>query len=117
MALVPSGILDWAHAPAYGILAVLLTLWLKRRAWPLAHALPVAAPGALVFGLWTEVLQGSIQGRHATVEDLVVDGVGIGVATILMLSETVRNKITAKPAPGSDYLLALWCVGPPWSSR
>lgn len=94
IALVPSGLLDWAHAPAYGVLAVLLILLLKRRGWPSVYALPVAAAAALVFGLWTEVLQGSIHGRQASVEDLVVDGIGIGIATILMLSETVRDKLS-----------------------
>jgi VanZ family protein len=60
---------------------------------PLAYALPVAAAGALVFGLWTEVFQGSIQGRQTTVDDLVTDAVGVGLATLLMLSETARNRI------------------------
>jgi VanZ family protein len=93
MSLVPSGLWDLAHAPAYGILAVLLILLLKRRGWPSSYAFPIAAAAALVFGLWTEVVQGSIHGRQSSVEDLVVDGIGIAVATILMLSETIRNKI------------------------
>lgn len=93
MVQVPAGLLEWAHAPGYGILAVLIALGLQRRAWPLAYALPVAAAAALVFGLWTEVFQGSVQGRGASVNDLVTDAVGIGLATIMMLSETVRNRI------------------------
>ena len=56
---IPGSLLEWAHAPGYGILALLLTRGLQRRAWPLAYALPVAAAAALVFGLWTEVFQGS----------------------------------------------------------
>ncbi len=92
MVLVPGNLLEWAHAPGYGILAVLVTLGLQRRAWPLAYALPVAAAAALVFGLWTEVFQGSVQGRGASVDDLVTDAVGIGLATILMLSVTVSNR-------------------------
>lgn len=95
MVLVPVSLLEWAHAPGYGILAVLLTLGLQRRAWPLAYALPVAAAAALVFGLWTEVFQGSVQGRGASVNDLVTDAVGIGIATILMLAITVRNRIVS----------------------
>jgi len=93
MAQVPGSLLDLAHAPGYGILAVLIALGLQRRAWPLAYALPVAAAGALVFGLWTEVFQGSVQGREVSADDLVTDVVGIGVASIVMLSETVRNRI------------------------
>ena len=93
--LVPWSLLDWADAPGYGILALLLTRGLQRRAWPLAYALPVAAAGALVCGLWTEVFQGSVQGRGASVDDLVTDAVGIGVATAMMLSETVRNWVVS----------------------
>jgi hypothetical protein len=95
MVQVPCNLLEWAHAPGYGILAMLLTLGLRRRAWPLAYALPVAAAGAFVFGLWTEVFQGSVQGRGTSVDDLVTDAIGIGLATIAMLSETVRNRIAA----------------------
>jgi hypothetical protein len=95
LAQVPGNFLDWAHAPGYGILALLLTRGLQRRAWPLAYALPVAASAAFVFGLWTEVFQGSIQGRESNVDDLVVDAIGISLAAILMLSITVRNRITA----------------------
>ena len=93
--LVPYRIFDWAHAPGYGILAVLLTRGLQRRAWPLAYALPVAAAAAFVFGLWTEVFQGSVQGRQTTADDLVTDAIGIGLAAITMLSGTVRNRIVS----------------------
>ena len=97
LAQVPGNILDWAHAPAYGILTLLLVRGLERRAWPLAYALPVAAAAALVFGLWTEVLQGSIPGRESNVDDLMVDAIGISLATMLMLSQTVRNRIVLRP--------------------
>jgi hypothetical protein len=98
--LVPWSLLEWAHAPGYGILAVLLTLGLQRRAWPLAYALPVAATAALVFGLWTEVFQGSVQGRGVSVDDLVTDAIGIGFAAmILTLSETVRNRVAPRLWP------------------
>jgi hypothetical protein len=93
MVLVPGSLLVWAHVPGYGVLAMLLTIGLQRRAWPLAYAIPVAAAGALVFGLWTEVFQGSVQGRVPSVDDLVTDAIGIGLATVLLLSERVRNRI------------------------
>ena len=95
MVLVPSSLLEWAHAPGYGVLAMLLTIGLQRRAWPLAYAIPVAAAAALVFGLWTEVFQGSVEGRESNIDDLVVDAVGIGLAAIMMLAVTVRNRITS----------------------
>jgi VanZ family protein len=106
---VPGNFLDWAHAPGYGILALLLARGLQRRAWPLAYALPVAAAAALVFGLWTEVFQGSVQGRGASADDLVTDAIGIGVASILMLSETVRNRIVLRPC--LDSFLSFWRAG------
>jgi hypothetical protein len=93
MVLMPVSLLEWAHAPGYGILAVLIALGLQRREWPLAYALPVAAAAALVFGLWTEVFQGSVQGRGASVDDLMTDALGIGIATAMMLSVTIRNRI------------------------
>ncbi|MCI0427772.1 MAG: VanZ family protein [Nitrospiraceae bacterium] len=99
MAQVPGSLLEWAHAPGYGILAVLLTCGLQRRAWPLTYALPVAAAAAFVFGLWTEVFQGSVQGRGASVNDLVTDAIGISVASILMLSATVRSRIAFRLWP------------------
>lgn len=95
MVLVPGSLLDWAHAPSYGILAVLLTHGLLRRAWPLTYALPVSAAAAMVFGLWTEVFQGSVLGRDTNVDDLIVDGIGIGFATVIMLSGTVRSRIAS----------------------
>jgi len=108
--LVPWILFDWAHAPGYGILALLLTLGLQRRAWPLAYALPVAAAAAFVFGLWTEVFQGSVQGRQTTADDLMTDAIGISLAAmILMLSETVRNRIVL--SPDLDSFLAFWRAG------
>jgi hypothetical protein len=96
LAQVPGSLLEWAHAPGYGILALLLTRGLQRRAWPIAYALPVAAAAAFVFGLWTEVFQGSVEGRESSVDDLVVDAIGIGLAAMLMLSATVRNRIVSR---------------------
>jgi hypothetical protein len=95
MVQVPSSLLEWAHAPGYGMLAIMLMRGLQSRAWPRTYALPVAAAAAFVFGLWTEVFQGSVQGREASVDDLVTDALGIGLAMIVMLSETVRNRIAA----------------------
>lgn len=93
MVQLPVRLLDWAHAFGYGFLAVLLTRGLQRRAWPLAYALPVAAAAAFVFGLWTEVFQGSVPGRHSSVDDLVMDAVGIGLAAMLMLSQAFRSYV------------------------
>ncbi|TKB72082.1 MAG: hypothetical protein E8D46_15215 [Nitrospira sp.] len=95
MSQLPDNFLDWAHAPGYGILALLLIRGLLYRAWPLTYAISVAAAAALVFGLWTEVFQGSVQGRETSADDLVVDAIGIAVASVLMLSTAVRNRIAS----------------------
>lgn len=97
MVQVPGSLLEWAHAPGYGILAIMLTRGLQSRAWPRAYALPVAAAAAFLFGLWTEVFQGSVQGREPSVDDLVTDAIGIGLAMLMLLmsSETVRSRIAA----------------------
>jgi VanZ family protein len=95
---LPDNLLDWVHAPTYGILALLLNRGLQHRAWPPAYAVPVAAAAALVFGLWTEVFQGSVQGREASVEDLVVDAIGIGVASIFISFASIRNRIASLPS-------------------
>lgn len=88
-------LLEWAHAPGYGILALLLIHGLRRRAWSMAYALPAAAAIAFVFGVCTEVLQQSVQGRSASLDDLVTDAIGIGLAALLMLSATIRNRMAS----------------------
>jgi VanZ family protein len=86
MVHVPWAILDWAHAPGYGILAWLFIRGLQQRAWPVVYALPVGSAAAFVFGVWTEVWQGSVPGRSPSTGDLVIDAIGIGFATILTLA-------------------------------
>jgi hypothetical protein len=93
MVQLPVRLLDWAHALGYGLLAMLLTRGLQRRGWPLVYALPVAAAAAFVFGLWTEVFQGAVPGRHPSVDDLVMDAVGIGLASMMMLSLEFRSYV------------------------
>jgi len=108
--LVPWTLFDWAHAPGYGILALLLTRGLQRRGWPLAYALPVAAAAAFVFGLWTEVFQGSVQGRQTTADDLMTDAIGISLAAIMIFSATVRNRIASRDS-GLDSFLSFSRAG------
>lgn len=107
--LVPWSLCDWAHAPGYGILALLLTHGLQRRAWPLTYALPIASAAAFVFGLWTEVFQGSVQGRQTTADDLVTDAIGIGFAATLMFSRTVRDRVASGAC--FDSFLTFWRTG------
>ncbi len=81
---LPVWLLDWAHAPSYGLLAILLTRGLQRRGWPLGYALAMAVTAAFAFGLFTELRQGSVPGRYPSLGDLLVNAVGIGIAAMVM---------------------------------
>lgn len=83
--LLPGQLLDCLHAPAYGFLAWLSMTSLYRRRWPFLYALVAGSLFALLFGLWTETLQGSVPGRGSELKDLVVDGVGIVMAAAFVL--------------------------------
>lgn len=100
MIQVPSTLLDWAHAPAYGVLAWLVVQGLRRRNWPSLFAIPAGSGASLVFGLWTEVWQGSVPGRFSSMDDLAIDTVGILCAALaLSLHEGV---LTGKSPASSD---------------
>jgi hypothetical protein len=86
--LLPSHILDWLHAPAYGFLAWLGIIGLQRRGWPRPLALTGGCLFASVFGLWTETLQVSVPGRGLEVKDLVTDGLGIVIAGMMVSRQT-----------------------------
>jgi len=77
-------LLDWTHAPGYGLLAWLLTRGLQRRDWPFMYALGAGSAAAFVFGMWTEILQGSVPGRYPSTGDVTIDAVGIIVAAMVL---------------------------------
>ena len=82
--LVPGNWRDEAHIPAYGMLAWMVMWGLRRRGWPVRYAVPVGVLGTLVFGLWTEVAQGTVPSREASLPDLLNDLVGSLMAAVLM---------------------------------
>lgn len=84
MLVLPGDLMEWMHAPAYGLLAWLAVAGLRHRGWPLSYALPVGLAFALVFGVWTEVAQGSVPGREPSIKDLLVNGIGIFLAGVWM---------------------------------
>lgn len=106
MLLVPSTVLDWMHAPAYGLLAWLAVHGLQRRGWPAPYALAVGLLLAFVFGLWTEVAQGQVPGRVPSVKDLLVDAIGICMAGSLVLWQQVSSRTPRRfvAAPSSRLL-------------
>jgi hypothetical protein len=92
--VLPAALLDWLHAPAYGFLAWLAFVVLARRGWPLPHTLIVGSFFALIFGLWTEVLQGPVTGRGTEIGDLVMDGLGIAAAADLARRRSVCRPLS-----------------------
>jgi VanZ family protein len=100
--LLPSQILDSLHAPAYGLLAWLGIIGLRRRGWPHSLALIAGCLFALVFGFWTETLQLSVPGRGLEIKDLVTDGLGIAIAGILASGPLKSVRASAAHSRHSD---------------
>ncbi len=88
--LLPQWVTESSHAPAYGLLAWLMTSGLIWRGWPFRYAVPVAMAGAMVFGLWMEIIQGMIPGRSTSTDDLMANGIGVGLAMIVMCWRSIR---------------------------
>jgi hypothetical protein len=87
--MLPQWVTEYSHVPAYGILTWLLASVFHRRRWPRAYALFAAGAGAMVFGLWMEIVQGSVPGRVVSLEDVVANGAGIGMVVVLILWNTI----------------------------
>lgn len=100
---LPSHILDWLHAPAYGLLAWLGIIGLQRRGWPRHLALAVGCLFALVFGLCTEILQLSVPGRGLEVKDLFTDGLGIAVAGMMVSRQSASVRAAAIADPEQSH--------------
>ena len=109
--LFPGQLLDCLHAPAYGFLACLSITGLYRRHWPLPYALAAGSLFALLFGLWTETLQGSVPGRGPELKDLVVDGVGIVMAAAFVLWQSKYRGATwiTSPRPPQRFEYHVEC--------
>lgn len=92
--LVPGDWRDWAHVPAYGLLAWLAMVGFRRRGWPIGYALLVGIVLSGVFGLWTEVAQGTAPGREASAHDLLNDLLGAMMAAALMMWQQLASNRT-----------------------
>lgn len=92
LTLVPWSLLEWAHAPGYGVLAWMTARGLQQRGWPRFYALLIAMAAAFVFGMWMEIFQGDVPGRSTSVEDLIVNGIGIGIAAMVMWKWDTRSR-------------------------
>lgn len=84
--IIPAGLLDAFHAPAYGILAWMILSALLVRGWPRRHAVLAGCVLAVTLGLWTEALQGPVSGRGPELKDLIMDGIGAAMAALIALT-------------------------------
>jgi len=92
-----SELLSWLHVPAFAALCWLIAGQFRRRGWPQALAWAAGAGCAFVFGLWLEVLQGSVEGRVTASEDLVIDTAGIVMAAVV----AAYRSLTLRHADGA----------------
>ena len=85
IAMVPQSVTEMSHLPAYGLLTWLLSDVLQGYGWAQRSALHGAIVTALGFGVGMEFLQGFVPGRVVDSGDVLMNGVGIGMATLLIL--------------------------------
>jgi VanZ family protein len=95
-------LVDWAHAPGYGVLAWLLTRGFQRRHWPPVYAVAVGSVAAFIFGLWTEILQGSVPGRSPSMGDLIGDAAGISTVAAIVLLRMLAERLPSDLRPGDS---------------
>src|SRR5262249_7646070 len=85
IAMFPQSVTEMSHLTAYGLLTWLLSGVLQGYVWPQRSALWVAIVIALAFGVGMEFLQGFVPGRIVDSGDVLMNSVGIGMATLLIL--------------------------------
>lgn len=108
MMIVPADLRGWSHLPLYGGFAWLVIHSLQVRGWPLAASVTVGAAFSMLFGLWTELAQISAPGREPSIDDLLLDGLGISTAaTVLWFRSTSSRNAgpTTSAIPGGPAFL------------
>lgn len=102
---VPESWRDWAHVPAYGVLAWLVMQGFRLRNWPTPYAMCAGILWTMMFGLWTEVAQGEAPGRETSLHDVVKDTAGGLMAATVMLWQQKAALLSSKatvPRTGLD---------------
>jgi len=97
--MFPQSVTEMSHLPAYGLLTWLLSGVLQGHGWPQRSALWVAIVIALVFGVGMEFLQGFVPGRVVDSGDVLMNSVGIGMATLLILWRSMAADKAEKLVP------------------
>ena len=72
---------------------------------PQRSALFVAITTALVFSIWMEIVQGFIPGRIVDSGDVVMNGIGIGLAALLILWWGMPTDKVDKLVPARSCIL------------
>ncbi|WHZ21817.1 MAG: hypothetical protein OJF47_000929 [Nitrospira sp.] len=104
ISLVPESWRDWSHVPAYGLLAWLVMQGFRLRDWPVPYAMFAGILWTGMFGLWTEVAQGSAPGRETSLHDVLNDTAGGLMAAMVMLWQ--------QKTPGfSSRVSSMWVIG------
>lgn len=107
IASAPENLLQWSHAPIYGVFYWILARGLQQRGWPDLCAVTVAATTAFVFGIWMEIFQAAVPERTTSLEDLFHNGIGVGLAAISMWHlDTPQRMARREPIPSlqPDFL-------------
>ena len=102
MSLVPPGLQDLAHVPAYGLLALLWIITLKNRGMAHQESLVLAPFLASTYGALTEICQIWTPGRFPSVWDGLLDIVGSLIfVSMYQMTGLPRYGLNAmrKPAP------------------
>ena len=105
LAMFPQSVTEMSHLPAYGLLTWLLSGVLQGYGWPQGSALCVAIVTALVFGVGMEFLQGFVPGRVVDSGDVLMNGVGIGMAALLILWRSMPDDKADKLVPARSRTL------------
>jgi len=112
---------NWGHAPAAGLIALVILYLLCRRSgaseshWPRAREYVLAGALAIGLGIAVEVVQGFI-GRDAEVSDAVQDALGV-VATLSSHAWLFRTRLALKASAraaliAAAAITAIWATAP-----
>ena len=84
LAVLPQAVTEYSHAPAYALLTWLLVSGLRSRGWSKQMALRLGVMGAMMFGVWMEIMQGFVPGRTVDLQDVAFNAIGIGLAALMI---------------------------------
>ena len=85
IAMLPQSVTEMSHVPAYGLLTWLLSRALQGYGWPRRDSLLFAIITPLIFGIWMELFQAFVPGRVVDSGDVLMNCLGIGMASCVIL--------------------------------